>query len=68
MYPPFRPHKKHRLTRRVEYLGFLFDLAIVDFLAMIVRKLTVYFLIGNSIIFNNSSPCSLFFAVVTTVI
>ncbi|OGM98410.1 MAG: hypothetical protein A2915_00380 [Candidatus Yanofskybacteria bacterium RIFCSPLOWO2_01_FULL_41_34] len=35
IYPPFLPHIKHLRTIRVEYLGFLFDLAIVDFLGML---------------------------------
>src|SRR3989344_4474548 len=63
MYPPFLPHIKHLLTIRLEYLGFLFDLAIVDFFGIIFD----YFLIGNPICFKSSTPFSLFLAVVTTV-
>src|SRR3989344_1037053 len=37
MYPPFLPHIKHLRTIRVEYLGFLFDLAIVDFFGIILN-------------------------------
>ncbi|OGN04816.1 MAG: hypothetical protein A2659_04385 [Candidatus Yanofskybacteria bacterium RIFCSPHIGHO2_01_FULL_44_24] len=38
MYPPFLPHRKHLRTIRVENLGFLSDLAIVDFFAMFVYE------------------------------
>ncbi|OGN08347.1 MAG: hypothetical protein A2750_00855 [Candidatus Yanofskybacteria bacterium RIFCSPHIGHO2_01_FULL_45_42] len=36
-YPFFRPHIKHLFTIRLENLGLLFDLAIVDFLGMFLR-------------------------------
>lgn len=36
IYPRLRPQRKQRLTILVENLGFLFALAIKDFLAMLI--------------------------------
>jgi len=36
-YPLLRPHLKQRLTMRVEYFGFFFDLAITDSFAMLIK-------------------------------
>jgi len=56
MYPRTLPQRQQRLTTRVEYLGFLFALAIQDFFAIRLRpRYRSYFAHGLRSAFGGTS-------------